>query len=467
MVEQFSTGGRGPLGVPTNSPVSDPGTSARIQNRPNVPLAAASLPLDHDGRPRPRIGGNREVRTVQLPQLQFGSRGQYVQRLQRLLNSRLDSDTDLKVDGICGPKTRAAVIEFQKESDLKPDGIVGRGTWFALISAEPQDATSKPKPAPARGPAASPPPGAPAAAGTPLPAGIPAPAGTPAPVAGPTGAAASVSEVFPVVPAPSTEKGVDEWSLKERFEYVINHTGPYLKADLRAQFVALLSAANIAIMVGFMLAAAAGSFFGVTELVGAFLLGFGIGLMGPAAIDAARAFKNFIELTVAASTKPELEDAASDLAQVITFVGVMGFFLLLHKVGDAIGEQLKAAKDTAAPPEEEAPPPKAKPEAESPKKAAEPKESTASPEEGDAKQIANGHAWGKHQGEFPGWKQAEFEAAIKKTMQAPDATRSLSRGRTAYWNAKENMVVIKDPASPDAGTAFRPTKGKAYFDGLK
>ncbi len=84
-----------------------------------------------------------------------------------------------------------------------------------------------------------------------------------------------------------------------------------------------------------------------------------------------------------------------------------------------------------------------------------------------ASQIAGGHSWAKHQGEFPGWDQGKFEGTVKETMQQPDEVRSLSNNRTAYWNAKENMVVIENPGDPDGGTAFRPTNGKAYFDGLK
>jgi hypothetical protein len=271
------------------------------------------------------------VRTVQLPQLQLGSRGQNVQRLQRLLNSRLDSDTDLKVDGIFGPKTRASVIEFQKESDLKSDGIVGRETWFALISAPPQPGASKPKPAPR--PVTD--------------------TGTGIATAGP----GSAPEVVPKVSAPKTERGVDEWSLAERFEYVLIHTGAHLAPDLRAQFTALLTPTNIGIMVGSLVVWAAGHFCGVSELTDAFLLGFGLVFLGRAALDVARYLKNFIELTCSASTKAELEDAASDLAQAIAILGVVAFFSLLAKVSRAIGDKPETAKETAAPPEDDVPPP--------------------------------------------------------------------------------------------------------------
>ncbi|HET9309111.1 MAG TPA: RHS repeat-associated core domain-containing protein, partial [Candidatus Sulfotelmatobacter sp.] len=84
-----------------------------------------------------------------------------------------------------------------------------------------------------------------------------------------------------------------------------------------------------------------------------------------------------------------------------------------------------------------------------------------------ASQIAGGHGWAKHQGEFPGWDQGKYEDTVRETMQQPDEVRTLSNNRTAYWNSKENMVVIENPGDPDGGTAFRPTNGKAYFDGLK
>lgn len=79
-------------------------------------------------------------------------------------------------------------------------------------------------------------------------------------------------------------------------------------------------------------------------------------------------------------------------------------------------------------------------------------------------QIANGHSWAKHQGEYPGKSQQDFEKIVDETILHPDDVKQLSRGRTAYWNDAEQTIVIHDPSSPDGGTAFRPTDGKAYFD---
>ena len=312
MLGQGNNFGRGPLGVPTNSPVSDSGTSARIQNRPNVPVGTAP-PHHGGGKPTTRLGGNRNQGTERFPLLKLGARGNDVQRLQRLLNLRLDKEDQLKVDGNFDPKTRDAVLEFQKEENLKRDGVVGRDTWFSLISAGTQEASWKAKP--------------------------------PAP---PTNVVATSATT-------ASKKTVDQWTLTERFEYVLKHCGPYLGPDMRAQFAALLTPVNLGIMVGSLVVWAAGHFFGVSEIADALLLGFGLVFLGRAAIDAARLLKNVIEITCSASTEAELEDGAKDLAEAISIIGVVAFFALLAKVSRAIGNKLKAEKDSGAPVGDEAP----------------------------------------------------------------------------------------------------------------
>lgn len=57
--------------------------------------------------------------------LRQGATGDDVRVIQRILR--------LKVDGVFGPKTRDAVIAFQKKSELLPDGVVGPMTWVALM----------------------------------------------------------------------------------------------------------------------------------------------------------------------------------------------------------------------------------------------------------------------------------------------------------------------------------------------
>ena len=86
----------------------------------------------------------------------------------------------------------------------------------------------------------------------------------------------------------------------------------------------------------------------------------------------------------------------------------------------------------------------------------------------DAQRIAKGHAWSKHKGEFPEFStEAEFAQHIDEIMVNPSASKNLAKGRKAFWDNESKAVVIRDPNSPDLGTAFKPKDGKAYFDNLK
>lgn len=62
---------------------------------------------------------------AQPPTIKAGSFGDWVEWLQKLLGG-------LTIDGVFGPKTEAAVKEFQKNRGLQQDGIVGMKTWKAI-----------------------------------------------------------------------------------------------------------------------------------------------------------------------------------------------------------------------------------------------------------------------------------------------------------------------------------------------
>ncbi len=53
-----------------------------------------------------------------------------VRSLQYLLNAR---GAKLAVDGAFGPKTKAAVVTFQRAHHLTANGVVGAATWRALV----------------------------------------------------------------------------------------------------------------------------------------------------------------------------------------------------------------------------------------------------------------------------------------------------------------------------------------------
>ncbi|MBD2196792.1 MULTISPECIES: peptidoglycan-binding domain-containing protein [Calothrix] len=64
-----------------------------------------------------------------LPILRFGSSGISVKVLQKLL---IANGYGMRIDGIFGPLTEAAVKAFQNRRSLLVDGIVGQRTWREL-----------------------------------------------------------------------------------------------------------------------------------------------------------------------------------------------------------------------------------------------------------------------------------------------------------------------------------------------
>lgn len=69
------------------------------------------------------------------PTVQQGDTGNAVKRVQRAL--RRLPNLSIVVDGIFGPATHTAVVEFQQGEGLTPDGIVGPLTWAALPDGGP------------------------------------------------------------------------------------------------------------------------------------------------------------------------------------------------------------------------------------------------------------------------------------------------------------------------------------------
>lgn len=65
----------------------------------------------------------------------YGSKGDDVKDLQKLLNSKGYS---LSEDGIFGKKTQAAVKDYQSKNNLQVDGIAGEKTWGSLTAQQTQ-----------------------------------------------------------------------------------------------------------------------------------------------------------------------------------------------------------------------------------------------------------------------------------------------------------------------------------------
>ena len=74
--------------------------------------------------------------SFQSEPLRVGSRGHYVETVQRMLN-RIGQNYPAiprvyPVDGIYGENTEDAVRAFQRVFNLTPDGIVGEATWYKI-----------------------------------------------------------------------------------------------------------------------------------------------------------------------------------------------------------------------------------------------------------------------------------------------------------------------------------------------
>lgn len=65
-----------------------------------------------------------------FPAVRIGSRSQSVTILQRELK-RAGFDPG-SADGICGARTKSAIISYQRSKGLDPDGICGKKTWSAI-----------------------------------------------------------------------------------------------------------------------------------------------------------------------------------------------------------------------------------------------------------------------------------------------------------------------------------------------
>lgn len=70
--------------------------------------------------------------TASVPVLKQGCKGESVKTVQILLKDKKLLDD--RADGIFGPNTKAAVVEFQHFYGLTEDGIVGTKTWERIIN---------------------------------------------------------------------------------------------------------------------------------------------------------------------------------------------------------------------------------------------------------------------------------------------------------------------------------------------
>jgi peptidoglycan hydrolase-like protein with peptidoglycan-binding domain len=90
--------------------------------------------VDQDGIVGPLTWEKLDLADKSDPELSESSKRVAVRGLQRMLLSR-DYEVG-EIDGVFGPKTKAAVNAFQSDHGLDVDGIVGPKTWDSLRQAD-------------------------------------------------------------------------------------------------------------------------------------------------------------------------------------------------------------------------------------------------------------------------------------------------------------------------------------------
>lgn len=320
----------GPLGGGHPDERPDDGTLARLRTPAPGPArrdakAAGEKSLGlHDRRSRsPRRKSAPAIHrfgprgaAVRMPQFKQGGSGPSIKKIQTLLNAR--SSAGLVVDGMFGPRTREAVIAYQRAVHLRPDGIVGIQTLASLAFADPKEPPTIRPAGEFRG-------GLPGAGSSPGAPQRPSPSPVPA---------------IPTAPRRSTN--IHEWPTKDIVIEVLKRTGGKLGPDLRTQWDQLISPASLEMMAGTMVLVLAAHAIGIGEAADVVMLGVGIYFLGFAAIDGAKELGAFLATVAQAATAEDLDRAADHLAKAIVILGITAVMAWLLK------RSLKAAGGQAA-----------------------------------------------------------------------------------------------------------------------
>jgi hypothetical protein len=355
----------------------------------------------------------RKASQARLQVLRQGSRGPEVQKLQRLINARLAPPRNLAIDGVFGPSTHQAVLQYQQGVSLVADGVVGKETWYHLLKGD--KATLLPAPVLNAGSA----------------------------ISGPSAIPKSPTAAQPpkLAPLPAVAVGVWEWPLEDKFAEVLRRTVHKLPGSMRHEFEALLSPTSLAIMAGTLVIWAGSHAFGVGEIVDVILLVGGAIFLGKAIFDVAGELGDFLLVTSTAEDENDLDEAASHLAKAIAIIGVAAFIALLTKVIRGRGSKSTAEKAPQKPPKTEP-----APEAARPKPAAEP-----APKPKTARKVPPGHteptgsAGGKPTGKRSKIRDQDDPATKRSIQRENDSADALAN---AGYKVEQNPKV-PDGKNPD------------------
>ncbi|KOC87362.1 hypothetical protein [Winslowiella iniecta] len=134
--------------------------------------------------------------------------------------------------------------------------------------------------------------------------------------------------------------------LQARLEASITKAASLLPEDIGKQLLVLISPTSLATMAATVVLWAGSHFIGIGEIADIILLVVGWAAVGGVAVEAGSKLCDFATKTYNAHDEADLDDAASDLAQAITLIGINTVMALMLKKGprDTFGTQLNKHK---------------------------------------------------------------------------------------------------------------------------
>jgi hypothetical protein len=149
--------------------------------------------------------------------------------------------------------------------------------------------------------------------------------------------------------------------IEDRFIEVLKRVPDHLPKELRREFVALLEPVPLAMMAATLALWAIGHAFGAGEAIDAFLLGFGLAMLGTVVFRIFDELIDVFKLTISPAGTADLDRAAEKLANVIALIGVAAFVALLTKVAAKFLPRPKPSPEPPAPKPPRPKPPEPKP----------------------------------------------------------------------------------------------------------
>ncbi|MDK1235004.1 hypothetical protein [Cronobacter turicensis] len=120
-------------------------------------------------------------------------------------------------------------------------------------------------------------------------------------------------------------------NLSSKLDVVIRKTAVLLPADVGQHLLAVITPEALATMAGIVVIWAGAHFFGIGEIADVILLMVGWVALGGVAVEAGKKLYDFALKTNNAHNEAELDEAAQDLADAITLIGVNTVLAILLK----------------------------------------------------------------------------------------------------------------------------------------